>query len=98
MPDSALYFVFVFGEKYVSISGVTATENKHFGEKGFENGVSYVQMVSQVTNSSTSEFEITFVLGGSERATIEQMKVFIKHGLGLQSAEFRFSLTTVFQT
>ncbi len=46
VPDSALYFVFVFGEKYVSITGVTATENKHFGEKPFESGVSFVQIVS----------------------------------------------------
>ena len=46
VPDSALYFVFVFGEKYVSITGVTATENKHFGEKYFESGVSYVQIVN----------------------------------------------------
>jgi hypothetical protein len=33
VPDSALYFVFVFGEKAVSISGVTPTDKRHFGEK-----------------------------------------------------------------
>ena len=42
VPDSALYFVFVFGEKLVSITGVTATEDKHFGEKQFESRYSYV--------------------------------------------------------
>jgi len=42
VPDSSIYFVFVFGEKHVSITGVTATENKHYGEKPFESGVAYV--------------------------------------------------------
>lgn len=68
VPDSALYFVFVFGERAVSISGVTPTEKRHFGEKEFETGVSFVELVSQATDSLSGNFEITFLLGGTESA------------------------------
>ena len=42
MLDSQVYYVFVFGEKIVSITGIMATENKHFGEKLFDSGISLV--------------------------------------------------------